>query len=190
MKLGTEIKITITTNDYSITIRYKKAIINNLNANMKIAELTVEKLSTGILMYDLSLFTGYKFLDKDNNFFDTIDKRIYFNNGTAFIGDKNEKDEKAFSLFENFDEIENKIIEINNNRNFEYKDEDKKKIADEMLNELKKALESYKFEKIKLKYGRYCELETPEGKKGIKFVNDSYKYLKGNRMEIIYNKKK
>ena len=148
MKLDKEIKITITTNDYSITISDKKAIINNLNANMKISELTVEKLSTGILMYDLSLFTWYKFLDIDNNFYDTVDKRIYFNNGKAFIGDK---DKKAFSLFENFDEIENKIIETNNNRNFVYKDEDKKKIADEMLNELKKELENYKFEKMKLK---------------------------------------
>ena len=59
-----------------------------------------------------------------------------------------------------------------------------------MLNELKKALEKYKIDKIKLIYRKYGKLETPEGKKGIKFVNDSYKYLKEDKMEIFYNKKK
>ena len=58
-----------------------------------------------------------------------------------------------------------------------------------MFNELKKALENYKFDKIKLQYGRYGELETPEGKKEIKFSNDSYKYLKGDKVEIFNNNK-
>ena len=123
MKLNTEIKLTPTTNDYSLTISDKKATFQNLNANTKTSDLTVEKLSTGILIYDLSHFIGYRFLDKDNNFYDTVVKRIYFKNGNAFIGDK---DKKAFSLFENFDEIENKIIITNNNMNGTYEDEDKK----------------------------------------------------------------
>ena len=182
MKLDTEIKLIITTNDYSITISDKKATFNNLNANIKICDLAAEKLSTGILIYDLSHFIGYRFLDKDNNFYDTVTKRIYFNNERAFIGDK---DKKAFSLFENFDEIEKKIINTNNNMKEEYNDEDQKKLANEMFNELKRALDQYKFDKIKLIYGKYGKLETPEGKKGIKFVNDSYYYLKGDKMEIF-----
>jgi hypothetical protein len=63
-------------------------------------------LNTGILFLDLQLFNGYMFFDKGQNFYDTWHKKIYFNNGSTFIGDE---DKEAFILFDNFILMEKKI---------------------------------------------------------------------------------
>ena len=66
------------------------------------------QLETGILFFEPKSFNGFMFLDNNHNFYDTFHKKIYFNYNYIFEGD-NDKD--AFSLFDNYNSIENEIKE-------------------------------------------------------------------------------
>jgi len=99
--------------------------------------LFTKNLETGILYLDgdLKAFNGgFLFKDKYNNLYNTAKKKIYFNCGIEFEGDF---DKPAFSLFEGFDEFENKfknyIDEIKKDISKEYK----MKLKIEIFEELK-----------------------------------------------------
>ena len=178
-------EIEIKTNEYTIEIKDKKANFIKSNAEIKY-EMNYEELNTGILIYDLSHFNGYRFLDKDNNFYDTIKKNIFFNTNSVFLGDQ---DKSAFSLFESFDLFENKIKDAVDRMKLKTEDEDKKQIATEVYNELKKEIEKFSFDKIKLKHGKLGKTKLEEGK-DIIFINDIYWYFHGDKLEQFSNNTK
>ena len=82
---------------------YNTVIIGNKNPGFRQTFSTYWQLETDKLIFDLNTFNGFMFLDKHNNFYNTFQKRIYFNSGCNFEGN--------FSLFHNYYEMENKINE-------------------------------------------------------------------------------
>ena len=95
----------------SLTIQYDDLILN-ISAALKIEEMkpvTMKyfELSTGKLFISLRDFEGFMFLDKYNNFYDTMRRKIFFLNEYNFF--EGDGDKEAFSLFENYKEFEKKI---------------------------------------------------------------------------------
>ena len=66
--------------------------------------------------------------------YDTCHKKIYFNDGSIFIGDK---DKETFTLFDNFYFVEKKIKDIIDKIKNEPEDEKKKNIENNILKHLK-----------------------------------------------------
>ena len=79
-------------------------IYGNKNPNILPTNIVYQQLKTGKLIFDLELFNGFMFFDNYNNFYDTFQKTIYFNDKNIFKGN--------FSLFHNYYEIENTIKEV------------------------------------------------------------------------------
>ena len=123
--------------------------------NLNPIKLEYKQLKTGKLLFDPTILDGFMFLDNDNNVYDTIKKKIFFINGEIFVGDS---DKQAFSLFDNFDIIENNIkqtveklkkIPDDNNNN-------KNEIKNNMCNEIIKELNNFNLKNIIFKNGLYC----------------------------------
>ena len=97
------------------------------------------QLQTGKLLFEPTIFDGFMFLDNNNNFYDTFQKKIFFNNGELFVGDF---DKQAFSLFDNYDAIENKIKQSINminqtpNENNNLRNDIKNNMCNELIKEL------------------------------------------------------
>ena len=123
-------------------------------------------LNSGILFLDLQLFNGYMFFDKELNFYDTWHKKIYFNNGSTFIGDE---DKEAFILFDNFILMEKKIEDGIDQIKNEPNDKEKKNIENNILKDLKSELENFDFNKIKLKNGKM----TYSNSKKIHYIHEN-----------------
>ena len=104
------------------------------------------ELTTGKLFISLKDFEGFIFYDKYNNFYNTFEKTIHFhNNGPIFVGDK---DKDAFSLFDNYADIEKKIKD-KINKIKKYKNKNKKnEIENEIIEELKNKLENFDLKNI------------------------------------------
>ena len=158
-----------------------KGFINNYaiyNKNGVPVYLDTYDLETGILYLheDLKAFNGgFLFKDKYNNLYDTAKKKIYFNCGFEFEGDL---DKPAFSLFEGFDEFEkkfkNNIGEIKKDKS----EEEKKKLKNEIFEELKTKLEKFDMNNVILKNGKY-------------FYSDmNYDYIHDNILEYYENNEK
>ena len=185
-----EESITLKIRDYTITFNKssKKATFKESNTEIP-SPLFAEELKTGIFFCDLNSFNGYMFYQNNKNFYDTNKKIIYFANKNIFIGDA---DKEAFSLFENFEEKEKNLKNGIKEKKNEFSDEERKKIDDEIFNGIKKELEKFDG-KIKLKNGKYGKLEKNEddkGKNDIKFNNDTYDYIHGNKLERFIDNKK
>ena len=141
--------------------------------NMKPINIIYHQLKTGKLFIDLKALDGYIFLDNKNNIYDTIRKNIDFNNGLKFTGDK-----EGFSLFDNFNDMEqemNKAIE--DIRKVEDINE-KQKIEDAFCEKLEEKLNEFNFNKILLKNG-WC------------YENyENYYYINDNKVEFYEDNKK
>ena len=97
--------ITLKLKDYTITINKKDNTATYQKSDIP-SPLNAFELKTGILLCDLNSFNGYMFYDNNKNFYNTITKTIYFKDKHIFIGDK---DKEAFSLFDNYEQIEKNI---------------------------------------------------------------------------------
>jgi hypothetical protein len=106
------------------------------------------------------------FFDKEQNFYDTWHKKIYFNNGSTFIGDE---DKEAFILFDNFILMEKKIEDGIDQIKNEPNDKEKKNIENNILKDLKSELENFDFNKIKLKNGKM----TYSNSKKIHYIHEN-----------------
>lgn len=98
------------------------------------------------------------FLDYNNHFYISCDgnKKIYFNFGIIFEGIS---EKEAFSLFDNYDNIENKIKEYIDKIKKEENKEEQKKLEDEICKEIIKELDNFDCNKIKIKNGKYSNNE-------------------------------
>ena len=135
------------------------------------------QLQTGKLLYEPTIFDGFMFLDNNNNFYDTFQKKIFFNNGEIFVGDF---DKQAFSLFDNYDAIENKIKQSINIINQIPKENNnlRNDIKNNMCNELIKELSNFNFKNILLKNGKYY------------YTDGNYHYIHDNMFEFFENNNK
>ena len=175
MKITTssEIKLKFT-DGTNITIT-NNSNVTYQNNGMNSIKFKCHQLKTGKLLFELKSFNGFKFLDNNNNFYDTFHKKIYFNNGYIFEGDD---DKEAFSLFDNHILIENKIKEGINEIKQEPIEKNQKEIEDNICEEIKKEFDNFDFNKILLKNGKYI---YPKG---------DYYYIHDNIMEEYENNKK
>lgn len=152
-------------------------------------------LRTGKLFLDLQLFNGYMFFDKEQNFYDIWQKKIYFNDGSIFTGDK---DKEAFTLFDNFNLVEKNIkVGIDKIEN-EPEDEKKKNIENSIFKDLKTELENFDFNKIKLKNGKMTYLNDrrihyihenilEEIRNGIKiFEGEFIQEIKDKKIKLLF----
>ena len=135
------------------------------------------QLQTGKLLFEPTIFNGFMFLDNNNNFYDTFQKKIFFNNGEIFVGDF---DKQAFSLFDNYDAIENKIKQSINmiNQTSNENNNLRNDIKNNMCNELIKELSNFNFKNILLKNGKYY------------YTNGNYHYIHDNMFEFFENNNK
>ena len=164
-------KIILDGNSKSVTLAYSDKNLNPI-------KLEYKQLKTGKLLFDPTILgNGFMFLDNDNNFYDTIQKKIFFINREIFVGDS---DKQAFSLFDNFDIIENNIkqtveklkkIPDDNNNN-------KNEIKNNMCNEIMKELNNFNLKNIIFKNGKYC------------YPNGKYYYIHENICEYFENNNK
>ena len=164
-------KIILDGNSKSVTLAYSDKNLNPI-------KLEYKQLKTGKLLFDPTILcNGFIFLDNDNNVYDTIKKKIFFINGEIFVGDS---DKQAFSLFDNFDIIENNIkqtveklkkIPDDNNNN-------KNEIKNNMCNEIMKELNNFNLKNIIFKNGKYC------------YPNGKYYYIHENICEYFENNNK
>ena len=147
-------------------------------------------LRTGKLFLDLQLFNGYMFFDKEQNFYDIWQKKIYFNDGSIFTGDK---DKEAFTLFDNFNLVEKNIkVGIDKIEN-EPEDEKKKNIENSIFKDLKTELENFDFNKIKLKNGKMTYLNGRRihyiHENILEEIRNGIKIFEGEFIQEIKNKK-
>ncbi len=161
------------------TISFKKNFTDvtfQKNNNTNPINFKYSNLTTGKLFLDLQLFNGYMFFDKEQNFYDTWHKKIYFNNGSTFIGDK---DKEAFILFDNFNIMEKKIKDGIDKIKNEPNDKEKKNIENNILKDLKTELENFDFNKIKLKNGKM----TYSNSKKVHYIHENIlKEICGTKM--------
>ena len=143
---------------------------------MKLYELSKRKLSIS-----LQNFEGFIFYDQYNNFYNIFEKTIHFhNNGPIFVGDK---DKEAFSLFDNYADIEKKIKDkINEIKKYENKNK-KNEIENEIIEELKNKLENFDLNKVILKNGKYY-YDVNSRKRG------DYNYIHENSVKVYQNNTK
>ena len=142
------------------------------------------ELTTGKLFISLKDFEGFIFYDKYNNFYNTIQKKIYFHDkGPIFVGDK---DKEAFSLFDNYADIEKKIKDKKEEMT-NYEDENKKnEIENEIIEELKNKLEHFDLNKVILKNGKYYYNSDSLNKGNYIFIQEKFaKCYKNNIEQLI-----
>jgi len=168
--------------DYSLTIKevkinYTYTVYNHKGVDTK---LIPYNLPTGILYLgeNLKEFNkGFIFEDKYKNLYDTAKKKIYFNNKYKFKFE-GDLDKQAFSLFEGYDEIENKfknvVFELKKDKSKEIKN----KIKNEFIEELKAKLEKFDINNVILKYGKYF------------YTDYDYYYIHDNIIEYYDNNEK
>ena len=111
----------------------------------------------------------------------TSEKTIHFhNNGPIFVGDK---DKEAFSLFDNYADIEKKIKDkINEIKKYKSKNK-KNEIENEIIEELKNKLENFDLNKVILKNGKYY-YDVNSRKRG------DYNYIHENSVKVYQNNTK
>ena len=132
---------------------YMNITYENNNKAIRPTNLKYQKLKTGELFYDLPNQLGYIFIDNNKNIYDTIRKNIDFSNGEKFCGNGNKE---AFSLFNNFNEMEAKLENaIHELQNIDEKNVIKRqKIENKYIEELKEQLNKFDFNNIILKKGK------------------------------------
>ena len=183
MTIITKIKTTLEFPDYKIVFDDKNgAQLENKDVDGDPigdpVHLKYQQIKTGKLFVNLQAFNGYMFLDRNNNFYDTVLKKIYLIGGAIFEGFKEEEGKEAFSLFDNYNSVEKKIKEVVNKINEEPTKKEKQKLEDNFFEELKKEFENYDFNNIKLKNGKF-------------FVNSKFKddyFIICDKKLITYNK--
>ena len=148
------------------------------NKNKSETVLKTYNLETGILYLneDLKAFNGgFLFKDKYNNLYNTAKKKIYFKYGDEFEGDL---DKPAFSLFDGFDEFEKKFKNYIDEIKKDKSEEEKKKLKNEIFEELKTKLEKFDMNNVILKKGKYFDSDM------------NYDYIHDNIFEYYYNNEK
>ena len=172
-----EIKHHIKFNDFTIEYDDLNNDAQYISNNGVPTKYYCYKLNSGKLFIDIKAFDGYMFLDNYNNFYDTINKRIYFNlDESIFIGDEHKE---AFSLFDNFDKMEKKLKDKVNEIKVKEMDENEiTKIKNEFTKELIEELENFDLNKIILKNGKYYLDE------------DEYYYIHDDIAELYLDNKK
>ena len=186
-----EIKTTLEFPDYKIEFDEKNgAILENKNVDGdpvgdpvgEPVHLNYQQIKTGKLFVNLQAYNGYMFLDRNNTFYDTVLKKIYFINGHIFEGFKEEEEKEAFSLFDNYNSMEKKLKEVVDKINEEPTEKVKQKLEENFCEELKKELENYNFNNIKLKNGKYFQSKLNKDDYNIicdkKYVSFPFKNIK------------
>jgi len=161
----------------NVSLKYKNPNFNSIDFNY-------QKLNTGKLFINLETFNGFIFLDNNDNLYDTFHKKIYFKCSAIFEGDT---EKEAFSLFNNYDLIEKKIIEGVNKINEESNDNKKKLIEKNICEELKKELNNFNLNNIKLKNGKFSKRHNCNIYDYI-HENIIETYIKGTKDDKLINK--
>ena len=166
--------------DYIITYDQNNYSFNSWDAKFEfkstksVSTIHHKHLENGELFYNLKMFDGYLFLDKNDILFDTIHRRVYvYKENYCFEGDENKE---AFFLFENQNLIENKIKEGKKKMDENSDEKTKNKIEEEIIEELEEEFKNYDFKKFKFKNGKYSN--------GFREENCYVYYIKDNKLEI------
>ena len=158
------------TDGRTIRIQNGNEIIYN-QLGMNPIHFFCHQLKTGKLFFDLKIFNGFMFVDNNHNFYDAVNKIIYFNYGEIFVGDK---DKEAFCLFDNYNLMENKIKEKINSMSQEPNENRQNDIQNNICEELKEKLDNFDFKKISIKNGKYI------------CPNSNYLYIHDNNIIECY----
>ena len=160
-----------------IMVNGNSVTLANKDPRIKPNYFQCHQLQTGKLLFEPTIFDGFMFLDNNNNFYDTFQKKIFFNNGEIFVGDF---DKQAFSLFDNYDTMENKIKQSINmiNQTPNENNNLRNDIKNNMCNELIKELSNFNFKNILLKNGKYY------------YTDGNYHYIHDNMFEFFENNNK
>ena len=161
-------------------ITIKDGIKVEYSTELKPLKFDCYQLKTGILLFEPKIFNGFMFLDNNHNFYDTFHKKIYFNYGRIFEGDD---DKEAFSLFDDYNLIENQIKKSINNIKQEPDENVQKEIENNICGEIIKKLDNFDFNKILLKNGKYIYSDG-----SIRYIHDNIKvcYKNYENKEKVY----